>query len=240
MILTAFLQVFKANHPTHVTTAEIKFRLKLLQYTTLFTQRFERSPATPSRADLKEIRSRSQHRSALHLPNPIVAAELGIADDSDELSDKFAHSISRRDVQRRRQRILANQHVPGSTGFYGSPDCPSLLDTLEEFMKVSAAVATTPGDQTVSTDWMHLAAHYMLQAALEMYLVWGDSSNSIRRVSFAWGHYQPIRDGETEDDKRINDMFWGIHGEFEDEWRGIEAQYLQLVRSLRNRILHTI
>ena len=58
-----FLEMFKARHPSYVPDAELRFRLLLLKFATLYCSRFDRATAVPSHHALHGLRENNTARA---------------------------------------------------------------------------------------------------------------------------------------------------------------------------------
>ena len=65
----AFLEMFKAKHPSYVPDAELRFRLLLLKFATLYCSRFDRATAVPSRHALHGLRENNTARAMTWIQN---------------------------------------------------------------------------------------------------------------------------------------------------------------------------
>jgi hypothetical protein len=108
----------------------------------------------------------------------------------------------------------------------------SLSDLVPLFIGLSAARSNIgmKARAHINKEWMHLAGQFMLQAALEQCLIYGQVSPEKLREIFSWGWKENISTA-WYDEESVNDMFFDdgsrreVHG-----WKEIRRQYLKLVR----------
>ncbi|KAK5131384.1 hypothetical protein LTR08_000987 [Meristemomyces frigidus] len=232
-----FVAIFKARHPTY-TDLELRFRMRLLQFAILFTQRLTRNPATPARADTQHLRANNLDRArrwigtAERVPSAAYTTEPFDTPSSFPTTEKLEHN---------RAYVLYELDIPAEDeayedSFYGTVSCVSLLDLLPMFMQVSAARSA---HNSATEDWMQLACEFMLQACLEQYLVCGAQGSDAVNEAFAWGYRDSAgtegrESGEEVDNKReggddeeVNDMFEDPVYESEiDGWRQVREHYI--------------
>ncbi len=127
------------------------------------------------------------------------------------------------DVLRRHRQLNLSRlsYDPASHDFYGSPASISLLDLLPSFMELSAAWSELHIDDyaNITPQWMSLAGEWMLQAALEQYLVYGSSGDAARDEAFSWGCIADDADPDV-DDRAVSALFC----EEVDDGKGTEVQ----------------
>jgi hypothetical protein len=63
VMVDTFLEIFKARHPSYVPDAELRFRLLLLKFATLYCSRFDRATAVPSQHALHDLREANTARA---------------------------------------------------------------------------------------------------------------------------------------------------------------------------------
>ncbi|KAI7238312.1 hypothetical protein KC330_g2662 [Hortaea werneckii] len=228
----SFLALFQARHPGYQLDAELHFRLLLLKFTALFTQRLTRNPTTPPTSALAELRQSNQDRA-----REWIASEERIPSYSYNTRpfDDASAFPSRDILERNRAHVLHGLNIPAEDeayedAHYGTPSCLSLLDLLPLFMEVSAArqamLAASMPESGLTEQWMQLACSFMLQACLEQYLVVGASGTDAIDEAFAWGLKQRGREEDTNDE--INDMFEDPIYETEVQgWANIKRQHLE-------------
>jgi hypothetical protein len=68
-VVDNFLEMFKARHPSYVPDAELRFRLLLLKFATLYCTRFDRATAVPSRDALCGLRENNTARAMNWIQN---------------------------------------------------------------------------------------------------------------------------------------------------------------------------
>ena len=132
-------------------------------------------------------------------------------------------------LQFHRQHILASlfsTQIPRND--YGSPHSLSLLDTLPEFIALSAAQNALQ-ESTITDVWMKLAARYMAQAVLEQYLIFGAQGPTALQEAFAWGLDSNSDTKTGSDEWKINAMFWGGEDEELSGWNEIRDEHKNAV-----------
>lgn len=116
----------------------------------------------------------------------------------------------------------------------------SLLDILPSFFTVTAHLARLGSDFNVTPTWMALAAEFMMQAALEQFLIYGAKGSVEAEEAFAWGHNPDTSEAmdvdgadALNDDRLVNEMLRGPEDNAElAGWRGIRNEYLEIVGEL--------
>lgn len=221
----SFTAIFKARHAEYVMDNELRFRLLLLKFVILFTQRLTRNPTTPSKERLQELRKTNLKRARLWRGRVEDSAPFGDTDTK----------VEQQEIERNRAHVLCELNVPAEDeeyedAFYGTSVCLTLLDLLPLFMRVSALRdAMTGSEDKVTELFLCLAAEFMLQACLEQILVVGTKRDLEDLVgeAFAWGFN---KHGEGEDEE-INTMFTDPVYDIElQDWKLIkEAYYFQLL-----------
>jgi hypothetical protein len=219
-MVDTFLEMFKARHPSYVPDAELRFRLLLSKFATLYCTRFDRATAVPSRHALHGLRENNTARAMNWIQNAdrmpsskydLSGFESEPSFDQDEIEGdissqqpgnveswrndarhkKTTDARQRASLERRRAYTLKALKHPAEDdlygdGFYGTPECLSLLDLLPSFMGVIAA-RNELNNSNLSTGLMELAAQFMLQASLEQYLACGATGCDAIDEAFAWG-----------------------------------------------------
>jgi hypothetical protein len=184
VLVDTFIEMFKAKHPTFQPDPELRFRLLLLKFATLYSYRLIRAPIVPSKPALRHLRETNTSRavtwihSADRMPSSkhnVSAFEAGSGPDQDS----------------RRAQTLSTLNLPAEDeayedAFYGTPECLALLDLLPLFMSVIAA-RNELNNSNLSKGLMELAAQFMLQACLEQYLIRGANGCDAIDEAFAWG-----------------------------------------------------
>lgn len=226
-MVNSFLPIFKARHPTYKADPELKFRVKLLQLVTLFTQRLTRNPTTPSETSLTALRESDKERTQKWILRTNIIPSSSF--DVQSLDDQFP--ISSHELKSNRAHVLQELSIPAEDGhnedaFYGTLSTVSLLDLLGLFMEVSAARNAMSASQ-LSERWMQLASEFMLQACLEQYLVVGTEGSDAIDMAFAWGYDNEAND-ELQHVSEINDMFEDEEYAMEVKgWSGVKGSYLE-------------
>ena len=121
--IAAFVTLFRSIHPGKHGTEEIRFRLRLLRFTTLFSSRFTSVPIKLSVRSVKELQAQGYKRHQVIEGAVDYSADSTDVDNANGLVKTTAH---------------ATTGDRGSTNFYQPAGSVSLLDTLPSFMALSA------------------------------------------------------------------------------------------------------
>ena len=214
-LVNKFLRLFQSRYPTFEFDPELRFRMLLLKFLALFTQRHTHNSYTPTRDSIVKSRARNQERAKQWIEN-IERIPTG---EHDTAAFDESLPIPKEELRANRTQVLTTlgllpDNETDDRVFYGSSDCISLLDLLPLFVQLSAACNAMFGGG-ISLHWMHLATELMLQACLEQYLVFGASGCDSIDEAFAWGYKPNITDQAntqaTKMDHQINSMFEDIH-----------------------------
>lgn len=233
----SFLEIFKTKYAGFKPDEELRFRILLLRFATLFTQRLTRNPTTLSTEALSRIRDANVTRIQFteyahdlpshHLNHVRTWNQLSISDD---------------DIERNRAHVLHDLGVPPEEDdnyepHYGTAAALSLVDLLPMFMELSA-LRNAMSESNLTDFWMQFAAEFMLQACLEQYLVCGATGVDGVDLAFSWG-YRAIGASVTEDgtdgmgrvqSHDVNQMFEEDDLQTEVEgWSETKLEYLQLL-----------
>lgn len=216
----AFFTTFCAMHPDYVANLDLRFRLRLLQFTVMFTKRSAPEEADISEQVLQNLRHRRQEQA--------VSFRSG---DSEFLALELPHLTGYLAPQEGSgKRQISDESTAGNqtskTDNLFRPAI-SLLDTIPLFMAVSAAQISMQGG-TITDTWMRLAAGYMVQAVAEQYLVYRSQRQEILQEAFSWGFDPDCSAEEGTDDFQINAMFWGVDAVV-DDWDRIRDEHAQAV-----------
>lgn len=232
----SFLEIFKTKYPGFRADDELRFRILLLRFTTLFTQRLTRNPTTLSTEALDRIRDANiaRIRSWSESTHDLPSENLHYFDIWDQLA------IPDGDIERNRAHVLHQLGVPPENDqddnpHYGMTTTLSLLDLLPMFMELSA-LRNAMSESDLTEFWMQFAAEFMLQACLEQYLVRGASGSDGVDLAFSWGYRSSSSDGrEAEADATTRRRTIAVNEMFEDEdlqtevagWNDIKLNYLK-------------
>lgn len=213
-------------HPNHHGSVELRLRLQLLKFMSLFVNHFKPSMTTPSRLALQGIRKQHYQQARLshmykNLPHDLDMAPLiglpttpklnSIADDENSLAFQAPlNSIKK-------------------------PDSPSLLDSLPEFMALCAADHVILQGTQVTNVWMRLAADYMAQAVIEQFLVYGVQEIGVLHQAFSYGFDGESVAEEDSDEFLINALFFGEDKQVEG-WDTIRDEHIRAVSGERNHV----
>jgi hypothetical protein len=190
-LVDSFLEMFKAKHPTFTPDPELRFRLLLLKFTTLYCHRLVQDAVVPSPDALRQLRETNTSRamSWIQTAERMPSNSHDMSAFEDAVENKPPNSQSH--LTTRRALTLETLHFPPEDeayqdAFYGTPSSLALLDLLPLFMSAIAA-RNELNNSNLSPGLMELAAQYMLQASLEQYLVRGASGCDAVDEAFAWG-----------------------------------------------------
>ncbi|TID14252.1 hypothetical protein E2P81_ATG09130 [Venturia nashicola] len=213
-MVDSFLRIFKRNHPTESVSDAIKLRLRLVKFTTLFGRRSAQSATTPSVADLEALRQTHRRRATDYWDS---------SSDGSFQESAFQH---RQPSERR-----------SATQYRATTDSIALADLVPMFLALSAARSNMDmSTREITTQWMHLAGQFMLQAALEQCLLYGQCPEEKLREIFSWGWKEDISTS-WQDEQSVNDMFFDMDQYDEDGsrrevkgWREIKMSYFQMLK----------
>ncbi len=201
----AFLVMFRSMHPDQHGSEELRFRLRLLKFTALFTTRSASSGVIPSRPAFEPMRQQQEPKNSFRKR---VEANGGLEPTSqtEALSTPAADKLSTTKSSEPTPRV-------------------SLLDTLPVFMALSAAHLSLQ-DHKITLIWMRLAAGYMAQAVAEQYLNYNSPRPEVLYEAFHFG-FDPESDAqEGTDEWHVNKMFLGEDGVVE-EWENIRQEHMR-------------
>lgn len=208
-LVDSFLVIFRSRYPGHHGNADLQFRLRLLRFTSLSASRFGSSLAFPTISALQDMRKRQSNRAKTSqfynsFPNDLNITALG-----DSL-------LSPKSEFRTHNHEQNHEHQLGPSATSGaanrmSHDSPSLLDTLPDFMAISAAQIMLQATN-ITNVWMRLAAGYMSHAVVEQILVYRVPGLEVLRQAFAWGFEEHSNAEEGSDELQINALFLGEDG----------------------------
>lgn len=221
----AFLVMFRSIHPGHDGNADLQFRLRLLRFTSLSASRFGSFHAVPTISALQDMRKRQSDRAKTSqsynkFPNDLNTTAVDSSPSSNPDSHTHHHG---QQFDPDATLGAANSTSQGST---------SLLDTLPDFMAISAAQIMLQATN-VTDVWMRLAAGYMSLAAVEQILVHRIPELEVFREAFAWGFEENLKAEEGSDELQINAMFLGEDGTVEG-WDYIRDAHIRAVSSRKN------
>lgn len=198
--------MFRYMHPHRPRSADLQFRLRLLKFTTLSASRFAPSPATPSPPMLQSMRKRHYRQakaSPLYndLPDAVFSSVLANETPLSQATEEGNFN----------EEPLPLDAVSSPPVHTRCGELPTLLDTLPDFMAVSAAQIMLQATQ-ITDVWMRLAVGYMSHSFAEQVLVYRRSGPEILRQAFAWGFDANSGAEEGSDELQINAMFLGEDG----------------------------
>jgi len=243
VMMDTFLEMFKAKHPSYKPDPELRFRLLLLKFSTLFSHRFVRSAISPSKQSLRQLKERNTLRAL-----DWIRDSDGLPSDGHDMSRwetrlPFAPGVL--EYHRAHSLEAMNSRAKGEArddGFYGTSASLALLDILPLFMTVIAA-RNEIANSNLRWGMMDLAARFMLQACLEQYLVFGSDGSDAIDEAFAWGYKRPqATEGQADQGSADSDsaedvsnetirMFQAEDGLSEEVpgWKDLKAKYIALL-----------
>ncbi|KAI9680257.1 MAG: hypothetical protein M1822_007256 [Bathelium mastoideum] len=181
MLLTAneFLQFFKATYPHQDLSPALKWRSRLVQFLSLFTRRLRLTTSSPSMEVLEHHREMCNIGTSLRQSNTFL--------NDEGLQDWNALPLSNEQLAQNQQRVLTELKVgeESVTGYYGSSSSITLQDLLPLFMSLIAQRCEDL-DMIAEPLLLELAAEFMLQAALEQLLIYGNNSAQTLRDCFSY------------------------------------------------------
>lgn len=211
--------MFHCLHPDHHSSADLKFRLRLLKFATFSSSRFADSPTVPTISALQDIRKHDSERAkASHFYNVFP----------DDFNSANLNSSS--------DPKISNEQLPengtsSNLKLYKLQGPTSLLDTLPDFMGLSAAQIMLQ-NTSITEVWMRLAAGYMSHAFAEQILVHRTQGSEILRQAFAWGFDEKSNAEEGSDELQISAMFLGDDGAV-DGWNDLREAHMHAVNFRR-------
>jgi hypothetical protein len=244
VMMDSFLEIFKAKHPSYEPDPELRFRLLLLKFTSLFCHRFVRSAILPSDHMLHRLKEQNTLRALdwIRDSNRLPSGDR----DMSRWETRLPFAPQALEYHRARSLAAVKFQPEGDRhgdAFYGTPASLALLDILPLFMSVIAA-RNELANSNLSLGLMDLAARFMLQACLEQYLIFGFDGSDAIDEAFAWGYKRPHAATESEDqvdsvnsqgvedvsDETIR-MFQAEDGVQEEnpDWRDLKAEYIALL-----------
>lgn len=229
----AFLPVFKTNHASETPEQSFQLRLRMLQFTTLFTRRYTPNKAIPAFEELQALRHVQSRRAIAwygNIPLVHVCRALGLELDGP--------GVSMLCIRQARELVYQQLSIPpDASAFYTSPSAPSLLDLLPMFLAVAAAFSQMEKGN-ITEQLMELAASFMQQAVLEQYLLLGSRGSELTAEAFAWGYRNEPPTG-WDDEVLVNDMFGDedLHQEVEG-WADVHERYLNEFKATENSESH--
>lgn len=209
-------------HPEYHASPELQFRLRLLKYATHSANRFASSYASPTASATQALRDRHRKRAEAspyynRLPDNL---------NTQSLAASFSPSFSKSDTSQAENSLVINSHTgPDSTS--DSKSKTTLLDTLPEFMAISASM-TMLGARNITETWMRLAAGYMSHAFMEQVLACGNVGLGPLLEAFAWGFDEVSNAADGSDEENVNIMFLGEDGTLKG-WDDLREAHIRAV-----------
>ncbi|KXT16441.1 hypothetical protein AC579_5122 [Pseudocercospora musae] len=223
------LQLFQHRYSRYRFYPEFRFRQQLLQLVSLVTQRLVKTSITPPKASLQALRDRNKARAVEWIgrdASRLPTANYDISPFENELP------LSVKKLEDNRAQLLDSLDVPPEDHdyedvFFGTNAFVSLLDTLPLFMQVSAGCHNIFNGSNLTSQWMQLAADWMLRACLEQYLVCGKEGSDAIDEAFAWGYRERDKDADETKVKVPDDPFDSMYDEEDvQRWEAIRRHAL--------------
>lgn len=224
----AFFTTFCAMHPDYDAILDLRFRLRLLKFTAMFTKRLAPEETSFRGPVLQNQRHRRQEQATSYCSGNTEFAALNLPDLTIYLAPLGDKESKKGHID---QESTAGN--PSLNSYGHLQPAISLLDTIPLFMAVSAAQISIQ-EGTITNTWMRLAAGYMAQAVAEQYLVYGSRRRETLQEAFSWGFDPECSAEEGTDEFQINAMFWGTDAAI-DGWDRIRDEHVQAV-SLRSNM----
>lgn len=223
LICIAFLNVFQHQHPFHKASDTAKFRLRLLKFTVLYTQRFTIAECSLPLEILTAVREKHHERAQALLTNfdVLEGHEITALNVKESLPNETREHY-------RMHMIMRFSPDKSSSSHYGSELSLSILDTLPFFISLSAAQALIHGNY-VTELWMRLAARYMAQAVLEQCLIYDMQGPEILQAAFAYG--SDLNPSTVTNSDGLN-LSWKCMGRETDLWEKIRKAQINSVSSI--------
>ena len=214
-------------HPDHQPSLDVRFRLRLLKFTVMFTKRSAPVGIILPRPALHNLRRRRQEQAVTFRSGDNDVAALDLPDLTEYLAPLNVMEVQQEYVD---NESTASKKVSEKQDLF--PPAISLLDTIPLFMAVSAAQISMQ-EGTITETWMRLAAGYMAQGVAEQYLVYGSQRQQVLQEAFSWGFDPECSAEEGSDEFQINAMFWGVDAVVEG-WDRIRDEHTQAVSLIFN------
>ena len=209
-------------HPDHHASLDLRFRLRLLKFTVMFTTRSAPAEATPPGPVLQNLRHRRREQACSFRSGGNELPGIEIPNWTQYIVPSNAMEV---DEEHTSQKSTTANEIAETYDLFRP--VISLLDTIPLFMAVAAAqIAMQEG--TITETWMRLAAGYMAHAAAEQYLVYGSQRQEVLQEAFSWGFDPECSAEEGTDDFQINAMFWAVDAVV-DGWDKIRDEHAQAV-----------
>ncbi|KXS97713.1 hypothetical protein AC578_8845 [Pseudocercospora eumusae] len=224
-----FLQLFQHRYSSYRFYLDFRFRQQLLQLVTLVTQRLVKTSITPPKASLQAMRDRNKARAVEWIgrdDSRLPTANYDVAPFKNELP------LSIKKLEHNRAQLLDSLDLPPEDhdyedAFFGTNAFVSLLDILPLFMRVSARCHYIFNYNNLTSQWMQLAADWMLQACLEQYLVCGEEGSDAIDEAFAWGYRERDKDADETKVQVSDDPFDSMYDEEDvQRWETIRRHAL--------------
>jgi hypothetical protein len=200
----AFSSIFKSHFPSERLEPKPSFRLKLLQFTIMFSQRTVPGLSSDCLPFLESLRT-SHGRKTSHLSPSRFSGPLGKSQLS-QLPIGVEYRAS----------YIETLRQTGSTEIR-----PSLAELQPLFFKLSTYRSAMDANAlSVRRDWMNLAGQFMFQTAIEQLLVRGTKDPEVLKEAFSW---------VWKEDRNVDEMF-ADQGEKEvAEWERVRNSWAALV-----------
>jgi len=205
----AFLAMFRSMHPDRQGPEELQFRLRLLKFTALYTNRSTPSNISPPRFALELMVPQHQEHVNSFRKGDTIKGELGPLSPIEASATPAADNFTTADT---------SESIPSF----------SLLDTLPSFMALSAA-HISPQVPNITEIWMRLAAGYMAHAVAEQYLTYNSQrpESQVLHEAFAYWGDPDLDVQEGSDEWAINAMFFNEDNVVVAEWEDIRQEHMR-------------
>lgn len=176
IMASVILTMFKANHPGQYVPDELQIKLQILTFANLMFRRHIQSWWLPSGATLHDQRKKNMERAKrwmrCHSDSNLEIMHYG--GSAKPVIPKSTLATNRRDM-------MSHLCVFCDQDFPDSEFCVSLLDILPEYVALCKMVPLN-----VTHSWMNGAVVFMLQAAIEQILIYGNIIEDSIDEAFAW------------------------------------------------------
>lgn len=204
-LVQSFSSIFKNHFPGERLEPKPSFRLKLLQFTIMFSQRTLPGLSSDCLPFLESLRT-SHGRRTSHLSPSRCSGPYGKS-----LLSQLPIGVEYR------AHYVEMLRQSGSTQMR-----PSLAELQPLFFKLSTYRSAMDANAlSIRRDWMNLAGQFMFQTAIEQLLVCGTKDPEVLKDAFSWGWKE----------ERIVDEMFADQGEKEvSEWERIRSSWAGLLK----------
>lgn len=186
-MVDTFLTYFNEKHNDPQLSVYLSFRLQLLQFVTLFVCRTDRESPPTTKESLSVLRAynlrRGQHWRSSH---PWRLPQGFDAEHELPMPQKVLHQYRRAVYQQ--LNIKDSDPRAWVEDYYGSVNCASLGDLLPLFLSLLAARVPFTGKWYLQMGLADVIGEWMMQAAVEQYLICGKSGTRALDAIYAVGY----------------------------------------------------